>query len=160
MSGSHDSHLGTAKSAGIAAVLLLVLAAGCGGGSSSGGAGGDQVGELAKLVNDYRASVGCKQLTWDSRLAGVAEAHSVDMRSRSYFSHTSPDGVGLEDRLRRAGYSTGAENIAAGQGLAKGVLDSWISSSTHKANLDNCSYAFHGAGVSKLGGIWTHIVAR
>lgn len=140
--------------------MVLLLAGGCGGGSSSGGSGGDVVGEFSKIVNDYRASVGCKQLIWDSQLADVAKAHSDDMRRRNYISHVNPDGLGFEDRLQVAGYSNGAENIAAGQGLAKGALDSWLSSPTHKANIDNCSYAFHGVGVSKLGGIWTHIIAR
>lgn len=141
--------------------LLLILAGGCSGGSSSGGAsGGDPVGEFARIVNDYRESVGCQRLIWDERLANVAKAHSDDMRQRKYVSHISPDGVGFEDRLQSAGYSTGAENIAAGYGLAKGALESWVASPSHRANLDNCGYVFHGAGVSNLGGIWTHIFAR
>ena len=136
------------------------MVGGCGGGSSSGGSGGDVVGEFASIANDYRESVGCPRLVWDNRLADVAKAHSDDMRQRRYVSHVSPDGVGFEQRLQAAGYSTGAENIAAGHGLAKGALEAWVHSPTHRANLDNCSYAFHGAGISNLGGLWTHIFAR
>ena len=158
---SHSSHYCFRAAGGVLTALLLAMSSGCGGGSSSGGASsGDAVGEFAKIANDYRESVGCQRLSWDNRLANAAKAHSEDMRQRKYVSHVSPDGVGFEDRLRSAGYSSGAENIAAGHGLAKGALEAWIASPAHRANLDNCSYAFHGAGVSSLGGIWTHMIAR
>lgn len=160
MNTPHNSHV--YRAAGyVLAAGLLALSSGCGGGSSSGGASSsDIVGEFSRIANDYRESVGCQRLVWDTRLANVAKAHSDDMRQRKYVSHVSPDGVGFEDRLRQAGYSSGAENIAAGHGLAKGALEAWVASPTHRANLDNCGYAFHGAGVSNLGGIWTHIIAR
>ena len=161
MKTSHLSHNHFRADVHVLTLLLLIMSTGCGGGSSSGGASsGDAVGEFAKIVNDYRESVGCQPLSWDDRLASVATAHSEDMRQRKYISHRTPDGVGFEDRLRSAGYSSGAENIAAGYGLAKGAVEALVASPSHRANLDNCSYAFHGAGVSNLGGIWTHMIAR
>lgn len=141
-------------------VAALATVSGCGGGSSSGGVGTDAVVEFASIANDYRESVGCPHLVWDDRLADVAKAHSEDMRQRRYVSHVTPDGVGFEQRLQVAGYSAGAENIAAGHGLARGALNAWVQNPTHRANLDNCSFSFHGAGVSNLGGLWTHILAR
>lgn len=148
------------KAAAVGTLVVLTLSAGCGGGSSSGASSSDPTVEFASIVNDYRASVGCGRLVWDDRLASAAKAHSDDMRSRKYVDHVSPDGVDFVDRLQKAGYSSGAENIAAGHGLASGALKAWVASPTHRANLDNCAYAFHGAGVSNLGGIWTHMMAR
>jgi uncharacterized protein YkwD len=155
--------LNVGKSARIAGVLLALAAAlvsGCGGGSSSGAARADASGDFASMVNDHRDKTGCPRLVWDHRLAEVAKAHSDDMLVRKYVSHVSPDGVGFEDRLNMAGYSIGAENIAAGYGLPEWALEAWKASPPHRANLDNCAYVFHGAGVSEPGGIWTHMLAR
>jgi len=93
-------------------------------------------------------------------LAKVAKFHSDDMFQRKYVSHVDPDGAGIADRLRAAGYSSGGENIAAGLGTASPVLRAWLASPSHQATLENCEWAFHGVGRSELGGIWTHLLAR
>lgn len=145
----------------LAFVLGAVVVSGCGGGSSSGGASTESVtAQFARLVNDYRAGIGCRSLAWDARLAKVAKAHSDDMSARKYVSHVNPDGAGIKDRLNAAGYSSGGENIAAGYGSAELVLEAWLQSPTHRSNLDNCSWAHHGAGLSSAGKVWTHLLAK
>ena len=144
----------------LALAASLVVASGCGGGSSSGASSSDTVGELTRGLNDHRESVGCPRLAWDDQLAQVAKSHSDDMFQRKYVSHVNPDGAGIADRLRAAGYSSGGENIAAGYGTASPVLQGWLASPSHRANLENCAWAFKGVGRRTLGGIWTHILAR
>ena len=155
-----------------AAVLLL---AACGGviplpapfpapapASGGGPAGGtmtasEQTAEVARLVNDHRARIGCRALVWDGAAARAAQAHSDDMARRNYFSHTSPDGRSMVDRLRAQGasYRMIAENIAFGQPTAREVVRGWLASAGHRRNIENCGYTHHGVGVSA--GRWTHL---
>jgi uncharacterized protein YkwD len=109
------------------------------------------------LVNDYRVSAGCTPLTWITEIADVAEAHSLDMVQRDVFDDTNPDGASPFDRLRAAGltYSRGAENIAIGYGGADAVLDGWLDSPGHRANIENCELSEHGVGLFETR--WTHL---
>jgi uncharacterized protein YkwD len=76
-------------------------------------------------------------LTWNDRLAQAAAGHSQDMADLNYFSHTSQDGRTLGDRATEAGYawSTVGENIAAGYSSVNGVMDAWMESDGHCANI-------------------------
>jgi len=76
-------------------------------------------------------------LTWDDRLAQAADAHSQDMATLNYFSHTSQDGRTLGDRITETGYewSSVGENIAAGQATVNEVMDAWMDSDGHCANI-------------------------
>jgi uncharacterized protein YkwD len=89
------------------------------------------------LVNQERATAGCAKLTKDSRLVKAARAHSADMAARNYFDHTTPEGVTFDKRITNAGYrfSRAAENIAAGQSSPASVMDAWMNSSGHRANI-------------------------
>ncbi|TAG27418.1 MAG: CAP domain-containing protein [Burkholderiales bacterium] len=80
-------------------------------------------------------------LQWNDQLANAALAHSADMATRNYFSHTNPDGLSPFDRTEKAGYGryTG-ENIAAGYGTMDAVMQGWLSSSGHCANIMRASY--------------------
>ena len=60
------------------------------------------------LVNTEREAVGCGPLVADDRLAAVARAHSADMRSRAFFDHVDPDGVGPFYRAEAAGLTATA----------------------------------------------------
>jgi len=115
---------------------------------------------FVELMNDHRESVGCPRLAWNDEVAAVAEAHSVDMVERDFFAHTNPDGDSPFDRLRNAGiaYSSAAENIAWGYHTASAVLDGWLNSSGHKANIENCSLTEHGVGLYQSR--WTHLFIR
>jgi uncharacterized protein YkwD len=117
-------------------------------------------GEVLALVNEQRAANGCAALAWDEGLAGVARSHSADMAARDYFSHTTPEGVDPFQRAAAAGLSAHAENIAAGQGSAAEVMDGWMNSPGHRANILNCSLTRLGVGVGyggSYGIYWTQL---
>ncbi len=111
---------------------------------------------FADLVNSHRKRIGCPVLSWDERIAAVAQAHSDDMARNGFFSHTNPRGQDGFARLSAAGvrWGSAAENIAYGQPTAAQVLDSWLNSPGHRRNIDNCRYTRHGVGLS--GTRWTH----
>lgn len=110
-----------------------------------------QAGALAR-INQYRASgadcrsagrfLSAQPLVWESRLAQAATAHSQDMASRNYFSHTSPTGSSMVTRINATGYtwSTIGENIAAGYSTVNAVIDGWMASDGHCANLMNPNF--------------------
>jgi uncharacterized protein YkwD len=118
-------------------------------------------GKVVELVNKARAAAGCGAVSVDSRLTSAADGHSTDMANRSYFDHTTPDGVTFSQRITRAGYpSPGAENIAMGYQNAEQVMDGWMKSAGHKANILNCSLKKIGVSVNTNGYYWTQDFGR
>jgi uncharacterized protein YkwD len=113
--------------------------------------------EFVDLMNAHRASVGCAPLVWHDGTARVAKRHSEDMVERSFFDHTNPDGESPFDRLRNAGitWTRAGENIAAGYADAAAVLQGWLASPGHRANIENCAYTHHGVGLDHAH--WTHL---
>ncbi len=111
---------------------------------------------VLELVNQARAEAGCGAVSADPALAAVARAHSADMRDRGYFSHDTPEGLSPFDRAEAAGLTHArAENIAYGQRDAAAVMDSWMNSPGHRANMLNCSLSTLGVGVAEgPGGPW------
>lgn len=113
--------------------------------------------EVTKLVNNERAKQGCAPVTANEQLDTAAQRHSEDMAARDYFSHTSPDGTDPGDRITAAGYrwSTYGENIARGQQTPTQVMDGWMNSSGHRANILNCDFKEIGVGIHDAsGGPW------
>ncbi|WP_427765209.1 CAP domain-containing protein [Streptomyces sp. DSM 41931] len=112
--------------------------------------------EVLRLVNAERAKVGCSPVTADSALTGLATAFSDDMADRGFFDHTDPDGDTPWDRAQAAGISNlGGENIARGQADAESVMQAWMDSPGHKANILNCDFKTLGVGVHLgPGGPW------
>ncbi|MFJ4922628.1 CAP domain-containing protein [Streptomyces sp. NPDC088725] len=108
------------------------------------------------LVNQERAKVGCAALTADASLGALAQDFSDDMAARDFFDHTDPDGRTPWDRADAAGVSNlGGENIARGQADAQAVMDAWMNSEGHRANILNCDYTRIGVGVhTGPGGPW------
>ena len=117
------------------------------------------VGEVLRLVNVERAKAGCGALTVDSRLAAAAGAHSADMAANKYFSHTGRNGSDVADRVEAAGYtwSSVGENIAKGQPTPAAVMQAWMNSSGHRANILNCRFRNIGIGLAYDGRspVWT-----
>ncbi|MFF5705018.1 sigma-70 family RNA polymerase sigma factor [Streptomyces sp. NPDC012794] len=114
-------------------------------------------GQVVSLVNSERAAAGCGPLREDAQLRDAAQRHSADMARRDFFSHTNPDGADPGARTTAAGYrwSTYGENIARGQQTAQAVMDSWMKSPGHRANILNCSFKDIGVGIhSGSGGPW------
>ncbi|MET9834776.1 sigma-70 family RNA polymerase sigma factor [Streptomyces sp. NPDC006385] len=117
----------------------------------------DTVGRVVALVNEERAAAGCGPLTEDALLNKSAQGHSADMQARDFFDHTNPDGADPGQRITAAGYrwSTYGENIAQGQRTPEAVMDSWMNSSGHRANILNCSFKDIGVGIQDgPGGPW------
>lgn len=113
------------------------------------------------LVNDARAAVGCKALVVDDRITTAAQAHSTDMATKKYFSHTSQDGRTFDVRMKEAGYPRpGGENIAMGYRTAAQVMDGWMKSPGHRANIENCSFTTMGVGLDTRGDYWTQNFGR
>lgn len=100
------------------------------------------------LVNAERAQAGCAPLREEPLLARAARKHSADMAERGYFDHVTPEGVTPWDRARAEGYDQpSAENIARGQATAEEVVEAWMNSSGHRANILNCDSKAMGLGV-------------
>ncbi len=112
--------------------------------------------EVLKLVNEERAKVGCSAVAANSALADLAQAFSQDMAARGFFDHTDPDGLSPWDRAAKAGITDlGGENIARGQADAAAVMEAWMNSPGHKANILNCDFKTLGVGVHLAsGGPW------
>ncbi|WP_031485147.1 CAP domain-containing protein [Streptomyces bicolor] len=112
--------------------------------------------EVLKLVNEERAQVGCSALSANSSLADLAQDFSEAMAARGFFDHTDPDGASPWDRAAKAGITDlGGENIARGQADAAAVMEAWMNSPGHKANILNCDFKTLGVGVHfGSGGPW------
>ena len=111
----------------------------------------DETAVLA-IVNDERAKAGCNPVKWNDDLATAARLHSVDMATRDYFDHTSLDGRSPFERMEAQGYdSPGGENIAAGQRTPESVMESWMNSPGHRANILNCDFTTLGVGIGEGG---------
>ncbi|WP_413759111.1 CAP domain-containing protein [Streptomyces sp. MMBL 11-3] len=108
------------------------------------------------LVNEERAKAGCSPVTASSSLAALAESFSKDMAARDFFDHTDPDGATPWDRAEAAGVSgLGGENIARGQADAAAVMEAWMNSPGHRANILNCDFKTLGVGAHfASGGPW------
>jgi uncharacterized protein YkwD len=109
------------------------------------------------LLNRERTKRGLKRLRNNKRLETAATKHSKDMVRRNFFSHDSPGGSTPGSRVRLTGYLKGAngfsvgENIAWGTGryaTAESIVDSWMNSPGHKANILHRAFDEIGIGVA------------
>jgi uncharacterized protein YkwD len=109
--------------------------------------------QVVTLVNEQRQTAKCPALTVDSRLTTAARGHSQDMATRNYFDHNTPDGITPWTRITKAGYkySQAAENIAEGQKTPALVMDAWMNSPGHRANILNCALRNIGVGLAYNG---------
>ena len=119
-------------------------------------------GEVFALVNEARARprncggesfAAASPLRWNDRLARAALAHSEDMAAKNYFSHVAPDGTDMTNRVAVQGYRFSAlgENIAAGQRTAAEVVQGWLESPGHCANIMNGAFREIGVGRAEGG---------
>ena len=115
--------------------------------------------EVIRLVNIERAKYGLPALTEDWELSRVARYKSQDMKDKMYFSHTSPTYGSPFDMMRSFGlsYRTAGENIAMGQRTPQQVVNAWMNSSGHRANILNSSYKKIGVGYVASGNYWTQM---
>lgn len=115
--------------------------------------------EVVRLVNEVRAENGLTPLTYDWELSRVARYKSQDMKDNRYFSHTSPVYGSPFQMMKSFGitYKSAGENIARGQTTPKAVVDAWMSSSGHRANILNASFNRIGVGYVAEGNYWTQM---
>lgn len=115
--------------------------------------------EVVRLVNEERAKNGIKPLTYDWELSRVARIKSQDMKDNKYFSHTSPTYGSPFQMMKSFGikYRSAGENIARGQKTPKAVVDAWMNSSGHRANILNPSFTHIGVGYVSNGSYWTQM---
>jgi uncharacterized YkwD family protein/spore coat assembly protein SafA len=115
--------------------------------------------EVVKLVNEIRVQNGLKELTYDWELSRVARYKSEDMRDNKYFSHTSPVYGTPFQMIKNFGisYRSAGENIAKGYRTPKEVVDGWMNSPGHRANILNASFTRIGVGYASDGRYWTQM---
>jgi uncharacterized YkwD family protein len=107
--------------------------------------------EVVRLVNVERAKNSLPALTADSLLMKTATVKSQDMANNNYFDHTSPTYGSPFDLMKKFGvtYRAAGENIAMGQTTPVQVMNGWMNSSGHRANILNSAYTKIGVGVVK-----------
>jgi len=105
--------------------------------------------QVLELVNVERTKAGLKPLVLDQKLSYVATEKSKDMAVSDYFSHTSPNYGSPFDMMKEFGitYRAAGENIAMGFRTAETVMDGWMNSPGHKANILNEAFGRIGIGV-------------
>lgn len=132
--------------------------------------------KIFKLVNAERVKYGLKPLKASEKLSKIALGHSKDMVIRNYMSHVTPDGLTPNDRAKKAGYNIKkkkqnstrigvGENIAMRQDemdsngnisyylqpvdkVAPLIVEGWMNSPGHRANILNSDYNLVGTGVA------------
>ncbi|NHM31524.1 SafA/ExsA family spore coat assembly protein [Neobacillus terrae] len=109
--------------------------------------------QVIQLTNQERAKNGLPALTADWELSRVARYKANDMRDKNYFSHTSPTYGDPFAMMRNFGivYKAAGENIAAGQSTPQQVVQAWMNSPGHRANILSRSYTRIGVGYAKGG---------
>ena len=109
--------------------------------------------QVISLTNQERAKNGLKPLTPDWELSRVARYKAMDMRDKNYFSHTSPTYGSPFDMMKNFGitYRSAAENIAAGQTTPASVVQAWMNSSGHRANILSTNSTYIGVGYASGG---------
>ncbi|MFC8146214.1 CAP domain-containing protein [Streptomyces paradoxus] len=114
------------------------------------------------LTNRERARAGLPPLAGDPLLTTAAQAHSADMVARAFYAHTAPDGSQPWDRAAAAGSTRRAigENIACGQRSPADVVEGWMNSPGHRANILKPGFTHIGigfAGGGRAGTYWTQL---
>ena len=115
---------------------------------------------MLEMVNAERAKIGVKALTWDDTQVAVGRGHSGDMFRRGYFSHYSPEGKDVGDRLTEAeiSYNVAGENLALAPTLAR-AHDGLINSPGHKRNILDPAFNKVSIGVID-GGVYGKMITQ
>ena len=102
---------------------------------------------VVKLVNQERAKAGLKSLSVNQAAAAAANVRAREIEGA--FSHTRPNGSSFSTALKEQGasYRAAGENIAYGQRSAEQVMEGWMNSSGHRANILSAQYTAIGVGV-------------
>jgi uncharacterized protein YkwD len=110
------------------------------------------------MINHIRSSRGLQTLLPNAALNNIARSRSQDMLSRGYFSHQTPEGKGISAILQENGimYACCAENLGQASppswGSPETIMNMWMGSSIHRANLLNPHFGQMGIGIVDSGG--------
>jgi uncharacterized protein YkwD len=105
--------------------------------------------QVVSLVNQERVNNGLSPLIVQSALTAAARGHGADMACNAFFSHIGSDGSTSHDRIARQGYTANwwGENIYGGQMSTPSlVVNWWMNSAPHRANILNTNYSSFGVG--------------
>ncbi|KAE9250225.1 hypothetical protein PF004_g3031 [Phytophthora fragariae] len=101
---------------------------------------------MLNAVNAERVKAGLSSLCTNNKLQAAAKRHSDDMAKNNYMGHDGADGSSMSKRVTDAGYdwTAVAENVAAGQEDVKSIMESWMNSPGHRANILSADYTMLG----------------
>lgn len=104
------------------------------------------INEVLRLVNEERAKAGLSELKLDAAVTAAANVRAKEIKQS--FSHTRPDGSSFSTALTEQGaaYRGSGENIAWGQKTPEQVMNAWMNSDGHRANILNKSFTNLGVG--------------
>lgn len=102
--------------------------------------------QVLDLVNQERSKAGLSSLSMNNELSNMAMVKAQDMYNNNYFDHNSPTYGSPFDMMKEFGisYKTAGENIANGQTTPKQVMNDWMNSPGHKANILHSSFTHIG----------------
>lgn len=115
--------------------------------------------EVIRLINEIRIENGLKPLTYNWELSRVARYKSQDMRDNRYFAHNSPVYGTPFQMIKNFGisYKRAGENIAKGYRTPQAVVNGWMNSAGHRANILNADFTQIGVGYVADGNYWTQM---
>lgn len=127
--------------------------------------------DVLRLTNQQRQQNGLSALRYDNQLASAAQTHTQNMALQDFFSHTGLDNSQPWDRVNQTGYSWSrvTENIAAGQRTAEQVVNGWMNSPGHRANILDPNvqeiglghyYLSNDTGDTNYNHYWTQVFAK
>jgi uncharacterized protein YkwD len=104
--------------------------------------------EVCILVNEVRVGMGLNPVTLKAKLSRVSQNHAAEMFTNNFLEHTDISGREPTDRIRASSifFSSSAENIARGQETPEEVMNAWMNSPAHKANIINSAFKNMGVG--------------
>ena len=108
--------------------------------------------QVVSLVNAERAKQGLSALTVSTKVQQAAQTRAGELKSS--FSHTRPSGASCFTALTEAGvsYTRAGENIAYGQSSPAAVVQAWMNSSGHRANILSRDFTTIGVGYTVVNG--------
>jgi uncharacterized protein YkwD len=117
------------------------------------------------LTNEYRSSLGLPGYTVDGRTTQAAQAHADDMAARGHYAHSTPEGAAFTTWLDAAGvpWRAAGENIGRQNTTARAVVQAWIASPAHEANLRSPDFTHAGYAIafsSQYAFVWVQEFVR
>lgn len=107
---------------------------------------------MLAIINAERAKEGASALKLDDKLCEAAQIRANELPE--LFEHTRPDGTAcftVFKEVKFTSYTTAGENIACGQPTVESVMNSWMNSPGHRANILNPDFSKIGIGLIQTG---------